>query len=307
MAIFLFWLQMHLCATHQENVKASFCEDTQCFLHVSLPASFIELFVYQRPHIADKIFGLLDFNNKLKCRQVSKDWQMAIDLRSKLWPPSVKALHICARYDKVEEGTQLLDLGSRISPLCNRQPHPRFPPFLSVTPLNCAIFFSSNNMVRLLLSRGAASRRHCNVESSLTLCVQSCNHEALQAFIEIGIHPLNMLHVAAYEGCSQCLELVRPFASNLEDGEGHYGTALHAAVESGKPDNVRSLIRFGAHLNAQDCEAITPLIRSINNNSATMTVLLLTHGADVNFVCRGSDGCVFYPIHFAIKEMDKEG
>eukprot|EP00026_Physarum_polycephalum_P005857 Phypoly_transcript_05896.p1 GENE.Phypoly_transcript_05896~~Phypoly_transcript_05896.p1 ORF type:complete len:489 (-),score=75.61 Phypoly_transcript_05896:74-1540(-) len=69
---------------------------------------------------------------------------------------------------------------------------------------------------------------------------------------------------------------------NATEISGEQVSALLIAVEAGKVDNVKALLKAGANPNAQDKNGLTPLHMACGNNMKEITKLLIEAGGDMN-------------------------
>uniref|UniRef100_A0A1B0GL76 Putative conserved plasma membrane protein n=1 Tax=Lutzomyia longipalpis TaxID=7200 RepID=A0A1B0GL76_LUTLO len=184
------------------------------------------------------------------------------------------------------------------------------------TPLHCAAFGNSPETAKMLINSGAniatvTAKQDC--EESLLHCAVRANAvDCVRLFIAEGAdvnslkpNGTNPIHLAAYLGHVQCLEVLLetkaadlPMRGNVECinlllGKGadvklrnHRGfTALHLAARSASLECCESLLRTGnADPNAEDFDHRTALHAAIGKSDQALDILetLIAWGANIN-------------------------
>lgn len=123
--------------------------------------------------------------------------------------------------------------------------------------LHIAVCKGDEKMVKLLLSRGADSRK---LDSS----------------------GRTVLHSAARRGDGTMAKLLLEQAVDPNALDATNRTALFEAVDSGSESVVQELLNHGALVNARDAHGSVPLHLAVASGSEAITVLLLLNGADIN-------------------------
>jgi uncharacterized protein len=125
-------------------------------------------------------------------------------------------------------------------------------------PLGLAAFFGQDEVVRLLLMRGAA--------------VDSPSHNLMRVM---------PLHSAAanrhLEICRMLLENGAPVNATQADDF----TPLHEAAQNGQLEMVRLLLDYGAEVNVRKTDSLTPLTLAVQYGHVEVVELLKAQGAEM--------------------------
>lgn len=125
-----------------------------------------------------------------------------------------------------------------------------------VTPLHLACSQGREDIVRLLLGRGAP------------INAQDC-------------HGGSPLHLAVFENHTDIVRLLVLEGACVDIRDGFGTSPLTRAVEGGGDVIVRMLIRVDAHINQRDTFGDTPLHKAVFHGSLRTAQLLILEGADV--------------------------
>lgn len=168
----------------------------------------------------------------------------------------------------------------------------------SETPLHVAAASGSAEIIKLLLSHGAAVNVQCGSDklTPLHLAAEDGDTECARLLIDAGAHLTSEnhkkqtpLHLAALSQCSEILELLlnRGANPNARDIDGR--TPLHGAIVkvSRSCECVRLLIKAGADVNRQDSFGYTPLHLAALNEFSSCVMMLLHNGGDVTIRTNG--------------------
>ena len=112
--------------------------------------------------------------------------------------------------------------------------------------------------------------------------------EAVQQLIHCGADPnktdkfgFSSLHLSVYD--SRCLELLLRAKADVDLKNIHDRTAMHVlAASEWDTTNLDLLVRFGANIEATDCEGRTPLLHAVREDNHLMVSGLLERGANIN-------------------------
>ena len=146
------------------------------------------------------------------------------------------------------------------------------------TALNIAAHWEKNDIVELLIKRGANINFH--------------------------IEPFRAtpLHIAAEKGNHEMVSFLAENGANINAKNNYSSTALHLAAREGSIDNVRLLINKGADVNAKSDSGSTPLHRAASQGHKEIVGLLIDAGSEVN----SNDDFQETPLHNAAKEGREE-
>lgn len=169
---------------------------------------------------------------------------------------------------------------------------PHSPQIYTETPLHVAASLGSPEIIKLLLSYGAAVNVQCGADKStpLHLAAEDSAAECARLLLEAGaeVSATNRklqtpLHLAALSQSAETLNLLlqRGAEPNATDADGR--TALHGAIVkvSRSFECVKLLLAAGANVNKPDLFGYTPLHLAALNEFSQCVMLLLNHGGDV--------------------------
>jgi len=160
-----------------------------------------------------------------------------------------------------------------------------------ITPLHIASFNGYTDIARILLQYGADINAEVRGWIPLEIAFAR-NHADLASFLN---EASSSFFEAAKSGEEQLVKtlLKKGVSVNAEDAEGW--TALHQVSVSGHTDIAKFLIQRGAIADAKDVDDWTPLMVASVNGYTDVVKLLIQNGADVN--ARDKDGMA--PLHGA--------
>ncbi|CAL1682578.1 unnamed protein product [Lasius platythorax] len=148
------------------------------------------------------------------------------------------------------------------------------------TPLHLAVEKGSEEIIKLLLSRGA------NVDAK-------------------GIDGITSLHIAAERGYLQIVEHLLKRGAHVNSvytstsREGY--TPLHLAVEKDSEEIIKLLLSRGANVDAKGKDGITSLHIAVERGYLQIVEHLLKHGAYVNFAYTSTSREGYTPLHLAVE------
>ncbi|KAL8834565.1 MAG: hypothetical protein Q9170_003693 [Blastenia crenularia] len=174
------------------------------------------------------------------------------------WPdypagsPILPPLLVAANFGVEHVATSLLDQGADIDgPSVDAKP-------LSISALGVACQNGHQDVVRLLLKRGADPRKPLRADISALHRAAALNHPAV-------------------------VEMLLKHDPKIHNMRNVYGkTALHDAAERGFAEIVGLLLRSGADASAQDDEKRTPLVHAANSGNIPTAQKILDAGAPVD-------------------------
>ena len=290
------------------------------------------------PDIIKKIIFYLDYESYKRCQMVNKSWRALLTSDSFIAKgKSVfqeKLTEIEEQlYEKVEKLTEIekqlfenffkvrkedLDGVKRliscrmVNVNCVRG---RFPLYDGMTPLNFATVWGQEDVVQLLLDRGAnpdkADRRGMTpLHTAIDIDKSDSDSEFLSALyivkllIQAGADPSperedgqTPLHMASNRGATELfMELLNGGAA--ADKPDHSGcTPLHLASRRGDKYMVLALLKQGANPDGFDHEGYRPLHHAAGRGYKPVVELLLERGADPN----KTNNIGETPIHMAVR------
>lgn len=243
---------------------------------------------------------LLDHGASINARREAHYWYI-----EKATP-----LHIAAKNNHCEMLKLLLSRGADVT-IVSR----------TMTPLDCAVVFGSQEIVGLLLNDGVfhGDSRRCLMSSAISHAVERNKLEMVEFLLNTGVALKVIegvvtrnaaLHLSAAKGYLKIFKVfltaVLANGGNVDDYDEELMTPLHHVVKNGfkrfiptmknykKPYYVRcddkereemieTLLANGADINARDVAGMTPLHHSvINTKDSGAAVFLIKQGADFN-------------------------
>ncbi|KAK4083776.1 uncharacterized protein Triagg1_1438 [Trichoderma aggressivum f. europaeum] len=180
----------------------------------------------------------------------------------------------------------------------------------SKSPLTCAIAKGRNDIVEMLIGKGA-DLEACNFktcETALIFAAQEGRTSITRLLLEkganmeardiLGATPLSW---AASFGHEDAIELLLANNANIEAATIFGHTPLGSAALLGQTDAVRLLLDNDANLEATDILGRTPLVCAIvQNRVPTIRTILSSRKAKVHW--RDKQGCTL--MHYAVKEKN---
>ncbi|XP_060679184.1 serine/threonine-protein phosphatase 6 regulatory ankyrin repeat subunit C-like, partial [Hemiscyllium ocellatum] len=177
----------------------------------------------------------------------------------------------------------------------------------SASPLHLAAYNGQPEAVSVLVGtlvnldvRDQAGRTplYVAVQQGHTDCVDILTRHGASALVKERLTKGTSLHIAAANGCADCLHLIADSVADAEvfdtmDAQGQ--TPLMLAVTSGHLDCARLLLERGAQVDTADKRGCTALHRAAALGCADMVTTLLDHRAMV--LCRDTEGRT--PLHLA--------
>ena len=164
-------------------------------------------------------------------------------------------------------------------------------------PLLTAIYYRSEEIIALLLQRGAVPDLfEASAMGDLTR-IRSILAEAPERLSTYSFDGWTALHLAAHYGQLEAMDfLLRTGASPHSRSTNDLGnTPLHAALAGEQRGAAEALLKSGAEADAADAHGHTPLHLAAENGDAQAIRLLLDHGADPS--ARSKEGRL--PIDYA--------
>lgn len=163
------------------------------------------------------------------------------------------------------------------------------------TPLTFASKSGHLDVVRLLVSEGAAINNQTNDSGSTTLFwAAECGHfDVVQFLCENGANVLWRRHdgvsalcIAAWNGSAYIVEYLAEVWSAELNAPTFDVAALNKAVIHGRTDVVRVLLAHNASTSSDIDQQSTLLCQAIMHNRADIAHLLVWHSTDVNTICK---------------------
>jgi ankyrin repeat protein len=145
------------------------------------------------------------------------------------------------------------------------------------TPLHIAAGLGDENMVKLLLHKGANKDiRNKNGKIAYDIAAEH-GHARLFDALKLG----DSLCIAARKGEVRTINRLIENGAAINGRDQHGWTALHRAAFKGKTDAVRVLIEKGIDVDAKDEDGYTALHCAVESGHADVIELLVKKGADV--------------------------
>ena len=256
---------------------------------------FDQLLSQNVPHVLEKIFLFLDYESFKICRRVNITWNELLASESIQKKANsvfkigidrdIKRLINACWSNKTYEVSDIISTGM-ISANCEGQD--------GSTPLCVALCHGSNDVVRLLLQRGADPNKSiCGKwmgRKGVTPLISAADNKAgAKLLLDRGGNPNTAdesgntpLHTAALRDNQDMVKLLmdRGAVPNVVGEKGV--TPLHLAARNGHSDVVQLLICGGADSNKTDDEGRTPLSEA---GYTRLMNILLEAGADAALCC----------------------
>lgn len=228
------------------------------------------------------------FLNKLLWRRPPLDYHrskadgMTSELGIGRYPNDWSGLHLLAHFGVLGKAKRLLEQGANINEQENA---------LGVSPLHCAVYQGNDEMVELLLEKGANSNATtADGQTPLHIASRRGHRKCMKLLFASKVD----LHIVDHSG-SPCLHAAVGTATdestvpllvkhkvdlnfqNAEDGN----TALHLAVQCRRPRIILFLLEKGASIDVANDEGLTPLQVAATMDNCEAISLLLQHCANV--------------------------
>ena len=190
-----------------------------------------------------------------------------------------------------------------------------------MTPLLLAARLKHENILRLLLERGADPRARCH-KGKTTLHWLTMNHRThiTETLVDLLLQNRPPLENADGNGITPLMaacifgdllvakRLIR-HGADLRAASSYGSTALHCAAYNGRAPMISMLLDHGAELEVKDCNGQTPLHSAASGPSDSSDTVgqLIRAGADkeaTSVITRVGDS-QFTPLHLAIKQSNK--
>lgn len=192
---------------------------------------------------------------------------------------TARALHIAVVNGHFQTVEHLLSNGAEVN-----LPY-KSSSFKGFTPLCIAVLVGDEEIVKLLLSRGA------NANFILDDGISPLHIAVLKGYVQIVGYLLN--HGADINFACR--------SSYLKDC-----APLHLAVLNGNEEITKLLLSRGAHANCTQDEDLTPLHLAVQQGHFQILEHLLNHGAIVNCSCKRSPLNGFIPLQVAVQKGNEE-
>jgi len=184
------------------------------------------------------------------------------------------------------------------------------------TPLHMAAYIGLEKATRMLLERGEPLKACLNAmdmnrNTPLQLASRHCNSRTVGLLLEFGadvdvrdddwMTPLLFLSQYSWGNqfqLTKTAQVLLEYGASVHVRNKNRQTSLHTACHEGLSGIVASLLEFGADVDAQDNDTMTPLLlvlESPRGDDTETTQLLLEHGASIHV--RNKDGQT--PLHLA--------
>ncbi|KAF6527440.1 hypothetical protein HZS61_010484 [Fusarium oxysporum f. sp. conglutinans] len=159
---------------------------------------------------------------------------------------------------------------------------------LGRTPLGIACADGSNDLVALLLSKGAdLTTTNNDGWTPLNVASDSGHAEVVKMLLEKGAdfttneHGWTPLHSASYSGHTEVVKILLEKGADFTTKNEHGWTPLNLASSRGFAEVVKMLLEKGADLTTANTNGWTPLNSASDNGHAEVVKMLLEKGADI--------------------------
>ena len=173
---------------------------------------------------------------------------------------SFTPLHYCAMYGLIEQLKQILDDGYDLN--LDADPYG--------SPLNCAVRYDRIEVIRHLVDRGADP--NC---SKITPSLEHGNNSLHWALDE------NHVAYVSLEIVEILCDAAADIGVNTMGGLWHSQMPIHYAARANRLDIMKTLIKYGANIDAVDLEGHTPLAIAVDEGAIHMASYLLEQGASL--------------------------
>lgn len=149
------------------------------------------------------------------------------------------------------------------------------------TPLNIAAQYGHDEVVRLLLERGADVNQGAGIAQDPLLLAAIHQHTStVKMLLAQGAD--RRLHFAALQGDMPTVKACLAQGTDVNGRRHENRTPLHLAVLSGDEATLERLIAHEADINAQDSRAYTPLMTALEQDQLIAFQVLLDDGGRIN-------------------------
>ena len=191
-----------------------------------------------------------------------------------------------------------------------------------MTPLLLAAGFKHENILRLLLERGAHPRaRCCKGKTTLHWLTTNSSAHITETLIDLLLRNRPPFEVADSNGTTPLMaactsgdlllaeRLIR-HGADLHATNSSGSTALHYAAYNGRAPMISMLLDYGAELEVKDCRGFTPLHKAASGpfDSSETVGQLIRAGANKEATCvyrQMYEDSLFRPLHLAIQKSNK--
>jgi ankyrin repeat protein len=158
------------------------------------------------------------------------------------------------------------------------------------TPLLLATYYHANEIVQMLVERGAPVSVFEAAAIGDARRVRQMLDDQPELILSFSHDGWTLLHLAAHFGQLAVAELLlaRGAEVDVRSTNALANTPLHAALAGGHPAMARRLVDQGANVKAVDAGGYAPLHLASDQGDAEMVGLLLERGAHIN--ARAEDG-----------------
>ncbi|KAI3791644.1 hypothetical protein L2E82_05503 [Cichorium intybus] len=178
------------------------------------------------------------------------------------------ALHLAVEGRRRDCARLLLTNGAQTD-ICNGNGHE--------TPLHIASAFGDENMVKLLLQKGANKNIINRFKKTAYDVANEHGHTRLFSVLRLG----DTLHTAATKGDVKTVNKLLENGVVVNGLDQNGWTVLHRASFMGRVDVVRVLIKNGVDIDARDEDGYTALHCAVESGNVDVLELLVKRGADV--------------------------